>query len=152
MSSSHKHSSKSAAKAAKKPLSEHIALGTAIESFVRSNCNFESSVPVTAALVELGQCVTLQQAFAVPLARQLFGMDAALRWALFLSAAPQRAVEEGDESAGSFDADEALALITNVYDVGADDAVFAHFEDSDDESDSDDEDSDGVPEKVDDAQ
>ncbi len=147
-SSSHKHSSKKAA--AKKPLIEHEALGAAIESFVRSNCNFESSVPVTAALTELGQCVTLQQAFAVPLARQLFAMDAALRWVFFLSTAPQRAVEEGDESAGPFMADEALSLIASVYDVGADDVVYSHFDDSDDESGSEDEDESSAPEKVDD--
>jgi hypothetical protein len=122
-------------------LVSHEALFHAIEGFVRSNCNFESSVPIEAALDEIGQSITLQDTFTIPLQRQLFNMDSALRWVLFLTIAPDRAEKEGDAlfAPGSFSSQEALALISQVYDIGVQDAVWEHFEE-DDEDDEDEED------------
>ena len=119
----------------------HRVLLRAIDSFVRSNCNFESSIPITTTLEEIGQCDTLQKIFAVPLQRQLFNLDSALRWVLFLSVAPERAEAEGDAPfAKEFSSTEALKLIPQVYDIGAQESVWECFEsDSDDEDFDDDE-------------
>jgi hypothetical protein len=118
-------------------LADHESLYHAIEGFVRANCNFESSVPINTAVEELGRCAGLQEAFAVPLQRQLFNMDAALRWVLFLAVAPRRAEEEGDApfAPGSFSCEEALGLISQVYDMGTQDSIWDHFESDDDDDD-----------------
>lgn len=120
------------------PLSEHEELSLAIESFLRENTNFESSVPVNSAVDAMAALTDIQEVFMLPLQRQLLNMDGALRWALFLALAPARAEECGDRpfSAAPFSADAAMALISSVYDLGVGDAVYAHFEEeSDDESD-----------------
>jgi len=102
----------------------------AVDSFIRNNCNFESSVPVNTAIEEIMKCTTLQSVFAIPLQLQLFSMDAALRWVLFLSNAPERSVADGDTPFvdDKFSAKAALTLITNVYDIGIQEAVWASFE------------------------
>ena len=122
-------------------LADHDSLYHAIEGFVRANCNFESSVPINTAVEELGRCAGLQDAFAIPLQRQLFNMDAALRWVLFLAVAPQRAEEEGDApcAPGSFSCEGALGLISQVYDMGTQDSIWDHFESDDEEEDDEDE-------------
>jgi hypothetical protein len=123
-------------------LAEQEALFRAISSYVRSNTNFESSIPTDAAIEEIGNCLTLGEAFRIPLQRQIFSMDSALRWVLFLGAAPTRAEEEGDQplTGKAFSPAEALDLITQVYDLGMQEAVWDHFEvDEDDEEEEDEE-------------
>ena len=124
--------------ASKKSIASYEVLMGAIEGFVRTNANFESSIPVDAALEEIGSCTSLQDAFAVPLQRQLFGMDAALRLVLFLTLAPERGAEEGGAPA-AFAATEALSLVAQVYDIGVQDTVWEHFDVDDDDDQVDDE-------------
>ena len=116
----------------------------AIDGFIRANCNFESSVPVNAAITEIGTSASLQDAFMIPLQRQLFNLDSALRWVLFLTIAPERAEKEGDApfAPGSFSCQEALALVSQVYDIGVQESVWEHFEDDDDEDDDEDDEDD----------
>jgi len=116
----------------------------AIDGFIRANCNFESSVPVNAAITEIGTSESLQDAFMIPLQRQLFNLDAALRWVLFLTIAPERAEKEGDApfAPGSFSCQEALALVSQVYDIGVQESIWEHFEEDDDDEDDDDEEED----------
>lgn len=111
-------------------LAAHEALFHAIDGFIRANCNFESSVPVNAAIDEIGKSATLQGAFTTPLQHQLFNMDSALRWVLFLAVAPERAEKEGDApfAPGSFSSQDALTLISQVYDIGVQETVWEHFE------------------------
>ena len=121
------------------PLSEHEELTLAVESFLRENTNFESSIPVNGALDAIAPLTTLQEVFTLPLQRQLLGLEGALKWALFRSLAGARAVDAGDapySAAAPFSASAALALIAQVYDLGISEVVDAHFEDSDYESDS----------------
>jgi hypothetical protein len=115
-------------------LAEHEVLFCAAESFIRGNATFESSVPINAAVDEAGQCADLGALFAIPLQHKLFAMDTALRWVLFLSVAPGRAVQEGDalfSAQAPFSAQEALALLAVVYDVGVQEAVWEYFEPED---------------------
>jgi hypothetical protein len=115
----------------------HEHLFHAIDGFIRANCNFESSVPVNAAIDDIGKSTSLQEAFTTPLQRQLFNMDSALRWVLFLAVAPERAEKEGDApfAPGSFSSQEALALVSQVYDIGVQETVWEHFEPEEDEED-----------------
>jgi hypothetical protein len=112
-----------------------VSLFRAIDGFVRTNANFESSIPVNLALEEIGKSVSLQEAFAIPLQRQLFNMDSALRWVLFMTVAPERSESEGDApfSDGGFSSREGLVLIKQIYDIGVQDAVWEHFEDETDD-------------------
>ena len=122
------------------PLSDHEELTLAVESFLRENTNFESSIPVNGALDAIAPLTTLQEVFTLPLQRQLLGLEGALKWALFLSLAGARAVDAGDapySAAAPFSAAAARALIAQVYDLGVSEVVDAHFEDSDYESESD---------------
>jgi len=121
------------------PLRDHEELTLAIESFLRENTNFESSIPVNGALDAIAPLTTLQEVFTLPLQRQLLGLEGALKWALFLSLAGARAVDAGDapySAAAPFSAAAALTLIAQVYDLGVSEVVDAHFEDSDYESES----------------
>jgi hypothetical protein len=130
--------SSSGAYPAPSALLEYEALFHAIDGFIRANTNFESSIPTNEAIDAIGRCTDLKSVFSTPLQRQLFSMDTALRWVLFLSVAPERAVTEGDEPfdpAESFSAQEALALISNVYDIGVQETVWDHFEVDEDEED-----------------
>jgi hypothetical protein len=121
-------------------LASHEALFRAVEGFVNANRNFESTILVETAIDDIGKSTTLQGAFMVPLQRQLFNMDSALRWILFLTVAPERAEKEGDApfAPGSFSSQEALGLVTQVYDLGVQETVWEHFDDDDDEDDEDD--------------
>lgn len=140
MAESKKDKSKrpSAKASAASPLREHEELSLAVEGFIRANTNFESSIPVNTALEILNAQTSLQDVFTTVLQRQLLNLDGALRWALFLSLAPARAEEEGDQPfspAAPFSATAALALIASVYDMGVAEVVSAHFEyDSDSDS------------------
>ena len=78
------------------------ALNFAIDSFIRSNSNFESSIIINAATEEVEQCTSMQLAFAVPLQHKLLTLDSALKWVFFLtiiipSIISSLAPEEGEE-------------------------------------------------------
>ena len=133
-------------------LSEHQVLFGAIENFVRSNDQYGSSIPMNAALEEIGACTDLQIVFPIPLKHCLFGMETALQWLLFLSLAPGRAVELGDEPfpgnqspSSEFSANLAINLIADVYDVSVQDNIWEHFgeDDEEEEEDEDEGDDDG---------
>ena len=130
-------------------------LFAAAEAFLMENTNFESSQPVAAAVEALGGLRSLREVFLAPLRRRLLGMEAALKWLLFLSAAPGLArekEEEVPEALAVLDASEALGQIATVYDLGFQAAVAAHFEDSeDDDSDDSDDDSDDDEDDSDDS-
>lgn len=121
-------------------LAAHKNLFHAIDGFIRANCNFESSIPINAAIDEIGESVTLQDVFTAPLQRQLFNMDSALRWVLFLTVAPERVEKEGDTpfAPGSFSSQEALTLVSQIYDIGVQETVWEHFESEDEDEDEDD--------------
>jgi hypothetical protein len=124
--------SKSAAKPQNHPaLQDHPALWQAVEEFIKQNACFASSIPIDAAMQELGDCTDIQNLFAIPMQHRIISMDVALRWMLFLHRAPQRAVEAGDEPFSKdveFSADGALALIADVYDLGVNEAVYDFFD------------------------
>lgn len=127
------------AKEGKGLISHREALHHAIDGFVRENSNFESTIPINAAIEDIGKCADLQAAFAIPLQRQLFSLDAALRWVLFLTVAPDHAdtlAAPGAAAPGAlaFSSRSALALVAQVYDLGVQLAVVEHFE-TDGESD-----------------
>ena len=114
---------------------------------MRSNDQYGSSIPMNAALEEIGACTNLQIVFPIPLKHCLFGMDTALQWLLFLSLAPGRAIELGEEPfpgnqgpSSEFSAATALNLIADVYDVGVQDNIWEHFGDDEDEEDDEEED------------
>jgi hypothetical protein len=120
---------------------KYEALFHAIDGFVRANCNFESSIPVNAAIDDMVKLNNLQEIFAIPLQRQLFNFDTAVKWVFFLSVVPTRAQEEGDEmiaNLGEFSSKEAFNLIAQVYDIGTQENIWVHF-DYDDEEDEEDE-------------
>lgn len=112
---------------------EHNVLFDAIANFVRSNCNFESSIPINAALDEMFVCNDLQTMFAIPLQHKLFNMESSLKWVLFLSISNERAVSEGDKPFTEFSSQAALMLISQVYDISIQENIWTHFENSDDE-------------------
>jgi len=120
-------------------LGDHVLLSCAVESFVRDNNNFESSLALNAALDDMNTSSDLQTLFEVPLRHKLFAMEGALRWVLFLRVAPERAVKEGDAPFSAeieFSPGGALDLIAQVYDVGLQEAAWDHFEpDSDEDED-----------------
>lgn len=133
-------------------IADHENLFIAIENFVRGNSNFESSIPVNAALEEIGKLTNLQEAFAIPLARQVFAMDAALRWVLFLTVAPARAEAMGDEpfpASKLLFAQAALEMVSGVYDIGLQETIWEHFEDEEDEGDEEDDEGDEEDEEED---
>lgn len=112
-------------------LADHAILNRAVESFIRDHCCFESMVAINEAIDDIGKCVDVQSAFAVPLRHKLFSMDAALRWVLFLAMAPDRAVQEGDSPFSNdteFSTQTALDLVATVYDLGVQETVWDHFE------------------------
>uniref|UniRef100_A0A6C0I2H8 Uncharacterized protein n=1 Tax=viral metagenome TaxID=1070528 RepID=A0A6C0I2H8_9ZZZZ len=125
----------------------------AIDSFIRGNSNFESSIVLNTAIEELEQCESLQQCFALPIQHKLFNIDTALKWVLFLNIVPEKIVEQNAEDEeftplveefnlfSEFSCSDAMKLIASIYDIGIQDIVLSHLEDeSDEESD---EDSDG---------
>jgi hypothetical protein len=124
----------------------------AMDSFIRGNSNFESSIVVNTAIEELEQCASLQQCFALPIQHKLFNIDTALKWILFLNIVPEKIVEQNAEdeefaplvdefnSFSVFSCSDAMKLIASIYDIGIQDIVLSHLDDesdgeSDDESD-----------------
>lgn len=131
-------------KSSSSQIADRVELFHAIDGFVRGNCNFESSIPVNIAIEDIGKCGSLQAAFMIPLQRQLFNMEAALRWALFLVVAPEGAEKEGDEPFDEeFSSQDALLLIAQVYDIGVQEMVWDHFEPDDEDEDEDEDGEDG---------
>lgn len=118
-------------------LKERLIFASAVENFVRSNSNFESSVPVTTCVEELLNVSSVQDIFTVPIRHRLFTFNSALLWVMFLTLAPGRAVVEGEQqfASGGFSTKESLKLIASVYDNGVQKHVWEHFEDDDDSSD-----------------
>ncbi len=118
-------------------MAEYEDLCLAVEKFIRANCNIESSVPIAATMDDIAQARTLQDVFMAPIQHQLFGMDAALRWVLFLSVASEED-ENGNLPYGKrFSCRTAMSTVAQVYDIGVQDAVWEHFEDDEDEDDED---------------
>ena len=117
-------------------------LAYAVNNFIEANCSFRSSVVIAQAQEACAACPGWGDLFIAPLQQKVFTLETALGWALFLRLAKARSIEEGDEPfPGEFDANEALTMLASVYDTGAQELVYAHFEGDEDE-DSDDEDSD----------
>jgi hypothetical protein len=117
-------------------LKDCAALSAAVESFVRSNCNIRASAPIVSALEALGECTKLEDAFTLLIQRQLLDFEAAISWALFLNAAPARAVELGDASfsvGAPFSLSESLSMITTLYDIAMEELLDDHFDDEDEE-------------------
>lgn len=116
-------------------LEEQSTLMVGVDSFVRSNANFESSIPIDSALEEMKACTGAQQLFTIPLRHQLFSMDAALHWALFLEAICGGADAQPRTGTAwtDFSAKDALALLCTVYDVGVQEAIWDHFESVEDD-------------------
>jgi len=124
----------------------------AIDSFIRGNSNFESSIVVNTAIEELEQCASLQQCFALPIQHKLFNIDTALKWILFLNIVPEKIVEQNAEdeefaplveefnSFSEFSCSDAMKLIASIYDIGIQDIVLSHLEDDDSDDDSDEDD------------
>ena len=127
------------------------SLYVAIDSFIRSNSNFESSVVINAAIEEIEQCSSLQLVFTVPLQHKLLTFDSALKWVLFLTIIMSNLIIDEDEETDDetkemnikmntfddFSASDAIKLIASVYDIGIQENVLCHIEDeSDSESDS----------------
>jgi len=143
---------------ATKVLKDFDILYTAMDGFIRSNNNFESSMVINMALDELEQCTSIQQCFSVPLQHKLFSMDSSLKWVLFLVTIPEKIIEQNSEDEefmqimnefkvfSEFSCVESMKLIASIYDIGMQDNIFLHLddEDSDNEEDNseDDEDSD----------
>ena len=82
-------------------------LSFAIDSFIRSNSNFESSVVINSAIEEIEQSSSLQLVFSVPLQHKLLTLDSALKWVFFLtiiipniisSSAPEDGEEDNEET------------------------------------------------------
>jgi hypothetical protein len=118
----------------------------AMDSFIRGNSNFESSMVINSAITELEQCNSIQQCFSIPLQHKLFNMDSALKWVLFLSIIPEKIIEQFAEDEdfsemkddfnefSKFSESLSLKLIASVYDIGLQEHVLSHLdEDSGDE-------------------
>jgi hypothetical protein len=122
-------------------LSARPILYSATENFIRANNGFESSVPVNAAIEDVGKSSSLQEIFLIPLQRQLFSLDVALKWILFLKVAPDHAVELGETlfPSAPLNVQIAFSTIIQVYDLGIQVAIWEHFVDEDEEEDTDEE-------------
>lgn len=105
------------------------------------NNGFESTVPLNLAADEVGEAMSLQDAFVVPLSRQLFNSETALVWFYFLSRAAQLCAENDSPLSPQlavFNYETALSNYASVYDIAIKKNVLDHYEESDsDESDSD---------------
>jgi len=120
-------------------LKEYPHLFAAVESFINSNSTIESTVLIEEAITAVGACTTFEELFASPIQSRIFGIDAALRWILFLGVAPTRS-ECGERTAqgvsfgaGAFSPASALSLVIQVYDIGVQDIVLDNFEDDEDD-------------------
>lgn len=136
-----------------KTLKDFDLLLCPMDSFIRGNGNFESSMVINAAIDDLEKCSSFQQCFAIPLQHKLFNMETALKWVLFLNIVPQKIIEHSTDDEefmqtvdefkefSSFSCESAMGLISSIYDLGIQDTILSHLED-DDEDDEDDDDED----------
>jgi len=137
-----------------KTLKDFDLLLCPMDSFIRGNGNFESSMVINAAIDDLEKCSSFQQCFAIPLQHKLFNMETALKWVLFLNIVPQKIIEHSTDDEefmqtidefkefSSFSCEGAMGLISSIYDLGIQDAILSHLEDDDDDDDEDDDDED----------
>jgi hypothetical protein len=107
-----------------RPLAEtHPVLLDAIEFFLTENTVFESSNAVQLAMEDIEQSRNLNEAFIAAIQHKLLGMDAALRFCLFLAQAPEKINREIDvpepafDPADKFSADAAMNVIYDVYNL-----------------------------------
>ncbi len=122
-----------------RPLGDYEEACTAYEAFIRANTTVESSVLIDRAIDDMKKATSHQEAFATLLRHHLFNMDMALKWVLFISTVTPEMKEFSTHA--KFSADEAIALIIKVYDLGVKAVVWDLFQDdSDDEEDDDDDD------------
>lgn len=106
------------------PLAEtHPVLLDAIEFFLTENTVFESSNAVQLAMDDIEKSQNLNEAFIVAIQHKLLGMDAALRFCLFLSQAPGQINRDIDvpepvfAPADKFSADAALNVVYDVFNL-----------------------------------
>jgi hypothetical protein len=135
-----------------KTLKDFDLLLCPMDSFIRGNGNFESSMVINAAIDDLEKCSSFQQCFAIPLQHKLFNMETALKWVLFLNIVPQKIIEHSTDDEefmqtvdefkefSSFSCEGAMGLISSIYDLGIQDTILSHLEDDDDDEDDEDED------------
>ncbi len=131
------------------PLAEtHPVLLDAIEYFLTENTVFESSNAVQIAMDDVEKSHNLNEAFIVAIQHKLLGMDAALRFCLFLAQAPEKINREIDvpeptfAAADKFSADAAMNVVYDVFNLavsGIVDAAVTSALGYDDESESEDE-------------
>ena len=131
-----------------KTLKDFDILLCAVDSFIRGNGNFESSMAINSAMEELENVSSLQQCFSIPIQHKLFNMETSLKWVLFLTIIPEKLIEQNSEEEEftqqleefktftQFSCLSAMQLIASIYDIGIQDVVLSHLDDdSDDESD-----------------
>ena len=128
-----------------KTLKDFDILLCPMDSFIRGNGNFESSMVINSAIDDLEKCSSFQQCFAIPLQHKLFNMETALKWILFLNIIPQKIIEHSldDEEFmqtidefkefSSFSCEGAMGLISSIYDLGIQDVILSHLDDDDDD-------------------
>lgn len=131
------------------PLAEtHPVLLDAIEYFLTESTVFESSNAVQLAMEEVEKSKNLNEAFIVAIQHKLLGMDAALRFCLFLAQAPEKINRELDvpepafSAADKFSADAAMNVVYDVFNLavsGIVDAAVTSALGYDDETESEDE-------------
>jgi len=137
-----------------KQLKDFDILLYSMDSFIRANGNFESSIVINSAITELEQCESMQQCFSVPLQHKLFNMESSLKWVLFMVTIPEKIIEQESEDEEfklildefklftEFSSNDELKLIATVYDIGLQDTILTHIEDDEDDEE-DDEDEEG---------
>lgn len=120
-------------------IDQYPVLFGAIKTFLYANSSFESSIPVNCAIDDIGKATDLQNAFVIPIQRQLFPMETAMKWVLFLTLAPPHAEKFGEQVFGSvLNAHEALKTIGQIYDIAVVSLIYDNFEeDSSDEEEED---------------
>lgn len=101
----------------------------AVESFIRGNSTFESSVLIKLVVEAVADAQSLDAAFVIPIQKGLLNMDGALLWALFLDTAARGSVVEdaGLGELGALNLAGAFTIIRQVYDLGLEAAVLDHF-------------------------
>ena len=117
-------------------LQDHSQLSAAVKSFISSGANFESTTFVDSVIAETDAATDLMTVFALPLQHRLMSFDTALRWTMFLSVAPLKAIDLGDKPFSAhlpFSAGDALNIIAQVFDRGIQDCAYVHFDEDEDE-------------------
>jgi hypothetical protein len=135
-------------------LKDFDVLLCAVDSFIKGNGYFESSMVINSAMEELENCTSLQQCFSIPIQHKLFNMETSLKWVFFLTIVPKKLIELNPDEEfmqqveefkifTQFSPEDAMQLMASIYDVGVQDVVLSHLDDSDSESEDDDDNEDG---------